>query len=292
VPHTLTVNVLPELPGRGRLGRHQAHDSRNRAYPFPRPAREPVSVLHERRAPILDQNGFSSCTGNMVVGALATDPLYAGLPAKHQPLTEPTALTIYAKATGLDSFPGTFTYPPPAGDDTGSDGGSACEAARTLGLVSGWQWCFGLDHVLAALAGGPVGLGLNWYDSMDEPDSSGLASISPGAQVRGGHEFVARGADVAAHRVRCDNSWGYEWGDKGSFDLGFGDLERLLGESGDAVVPVPAGIPPPAPIDPPDDPEAAYWADPRLALWAARPHRWDNAYAAKQYAALREKRKG
>jgi hypothetical protein len=198
-------------------------------------------------------------------------------------------MKLYARGTVLDGYPGTFTYPPPGGTDTGSDGGSVCKAMQELAYIAGYTWCFGVDHVLAALDTDSVMLGVNWYDSMDQPDSSGLVTITPGAQVRGGHEFICRGKDPGRRRVRCDNSWGGSWGDHGSFDISYQDLGALLAGQGDAVVPVAATLPPPQPDPDPADPDAVYWADPRLAAWSAGRHVGSNKYAAGRYAAGRER---
>lgn len=255
---------VPGMP----LGRNVCHDSRNRAYPWPlRPARALTSQLWARHIPILDQGSTGSCTGNEETGALGTEPVYSGLPPAHPPLDENLALAIYSAAEVID---GDGPCPP---NDRGSSGPSAAKAARNMGLISGYLHCFSLAGVLDALETGPVGIGCNWYDSMDSPDSSGLVIISPGAQVRGGHEFLCRGKDVTGQLLRFDNSWGTGWGDQGSFTMGYATLERLLGEQGDATVSLPAGQPAPVPV-PPAPPGPGPDTDPADVALAAAVRPW------------------
>ena len=183
-----------------------------------------------RHGAILDQGQLGSCTGNAETGALECDPCYAALPAAHPALGESLAVAIYSAAEKLDGGAG---YPP---EDEGSTGPSAAQAAKNMGLVSGYLHCFSLADVLDALQQHPVCIGANWYDSFDSPDSSGLVAISSGAQVRGGHEFLCRGLDVDAQLLHFDNSWGTSWGVSGSFSMSYDTLGRLLSEQGDATI--------------------------------------------------------
>jgi len=235
------------VPGQ-RLGRHVRHDSRSLLYPWQQTGAPLQDVLLTRHIPILDQGDVGSCTGNAETGALGTDPLYGTLPAG-MGLDEAFALKLYSAAETID---GDGPYPP---NDNGSCGLSVCKAAQNEGLISGYVHCLSLASVLDAIsAGHAVILGTNWYDSMDQPDSSGLVAISPGAQVRGGHEYLARGIDTTNRLVRLDNSWGTGWGDQGSFTYSWDTLERLLAEEGDGTVSVPLTQPAPQPVPPKPDP--------------------------------------
>src|SRR5262249_23759592 len=112
-----------------------------------------------------------------------------------------------------------------------------------------------------ALQAGPVLVGVNWYSSFDDPDASGYVTITSGASVRGGHEFLVRGIDPGAQRFHADNSWGADWGDRGMFQFSYATMERLLSEQGDCTVPVPAALPAPVPvpmIEPPTAADAAF----------------------------------
>jgi hypothetical protein len=274
---TIYVRPIPEhvIPGQ-RLGRHVRHDSRSLAYPYTAPERELKPVLWTRHTPILNQGDIGSCTGNAMTGALGTEPDYAGLPAAHPALDEAEALTLYSAATKLDPYAGSFTYPPPpgSGQDTGSDGLSVAKAAQKAGLISGYTHCFSLAQMRQALQAGPVIVGVNWYDSFDNPDGNGQVAISRNATVRGGHEFEVRGDDGT--NFYADNSWGQDWGPLGgSFTFTLGTMEQLLAEQGDCTVPVPAAQPAPTPTPTPDQPTPADVAFAAVLNGTDRPgHPW------------------
>lgn len=231
----LTVVTIPEIhaPGAGRLGRHVEHDERSRAFPIARSAGPLRSVSWKRRVPAFDQGPLGSCTGNAIAGVLSTAPF------THR-FTEKRALTFYEAATRLDNVPG--AYKP---DDTGSTGIAACKAAQQAGFITSYLHAFGgVADVVHALQTGAGATGVNWYDSFDAPDSKGRITISPGAAVRGAHEFEIAGIQLATpgtfsgdDELECWQSWG-QWGLHGRFYLRVRDLDRLLQEQGDFTQPV------------------------------------------------------
>jgi len=259
---TVTRRRITEHPVPGKpLGRHVEHDSRSLAYRYQRTRVAPVTVLHHRRIPILDQGDVGSCTGNAQAGAMGSDPLYATMPPGTV-LDEKEALRLYSAAETID---GDGPYPP---NDNGSSGLSVAKAAKKAGLISGYTHILSLADLLDALAAAPVIVGVNWYDSFDEPPASGLVSIAAGAQVRGGHEFVIRGCDVPGRLLHADNSWGTSWGLSGSFTLSWDTMTRLLAEDGDGTVSVPLTQPAPVPV-PPSPPAPSVqklWTAARAAL--------------------------
>lgn len=274
---------IPWQPAAGRrpraLGRNVYHDSRNLAYPWKKTSLGLTSQLWPRRIPILDQGNVGSCTGNEQVGSLGTDPIIGALPSGSPTLDESLALKIYSGAETID---GDGPYPP---NDNGSSGPSAAQVAKNLGLISGYLHCFSLADVLDALEKGPVGIGSNWYDSMDSPDSSGLVTITPGASIRGGHEYLCRGKDVGKKLLYLDNSWGTSWGEKGSFSYTYATLERLLAEQGDATVSLPLTVPVPPPIPVPPVPPSDHATDVAFATvlhpWVQLHHVGGNAKVSK-----------
>lgn len=249
---TVTRRRIPWEPSSATrilpLGRNVCHDSRNKQYPWRRQARTLTSQMWTRHIPVLDQGNVGSCTGNAEVGALGTDPCFGALPPSPPLLDENLAVQVYSGAEKLDGGQG---YPP---EDEGSSGPSAAQAAKNLGLISGYLHCLSLADVLDALEEHPVCLGTNWYDSMDHPDSQGQVSISPGAGIRGGHEYLCRGKDVDRQLVFLDNSWGTGWGVAGSFAYSWSTLERLLAEQGDGTVSLPLSVPAPTPVPAPPNP--------------------------------------
>lgn len=230
------------IPGM-RLGRHVNHDPRSFGFEFQAMPRKLTNVLWPRSTPILDQGNLGSCTGNAMTGALATGPVFTGLPARYPALDEAEAVHLYSQATVLDPYPG--TYPP---TDTGSDGVSVAQAASNAYLVAGYTHTFDLATALQAIMTGPVIIGLNWYSSFDNPGADGRVSITSNAYVRGGHEVLVRGLSADNSELLLDNSWSSDWGNEGSFIFSFDTFERLLSEDGDCTVPTPAMSPKPVPV--------------------------------------------
>jgi hypothetical protein len=291
--------AIPEqiVPGK-RLGRNYKFDSRSAAYPWQRSGRKAAGpVLLERVIPILDQGNVGSCTGNAETGALGTAPVFADLPAGTSwktALNEKFAVGVYSDAENID---GDGPYPP---NDNGSSGTSVMQVAKNRGLIGGYTHAMSVADVSDAVQSGrPVIIGAYWYDSFDSPDSSGVITITRGAQPRGGHEWLLRGDDPGAQQFFADNSWGLGWGsvpgNKGSFLVPYKVLDQLLGEQGDGQVPaplsqpapVPVPVPTPTPPGPGPDPDAAYGSDPKLITWAGLHHVTGNRYAAEAYTAWR-----
>lgn len=219
----------------GPLGRHVHHDPRSRGFAVQAaPAQQLRTTRHTRLVPVYDQGNTGSCTGNALAGALSTRPF------THRYKSERTAVQFYSAATMIDPFDGSF---PP--DDTGSDGLSVCKVAKARGLISSYQHAFGLMPALTALVNGPILIGVNWYDSFDQPDADGLVRFTPGAQIRGGHEMEVAGllletdGDVkGTDRITIPQSWGPGFGVNGWIQMEIATLERLLSEQGDVAVPV------------------------------------------------------
>ena len=210
------------------LGRLCNHDPRSLAHPAATTgAHRPLT--HRTYGPVLDQGQVGSCVGNAAAHALNTKGVHR-VPSHIK--DEADALDIYAAATRLDPWPG--SYP---GQDTGTDANSAAKALRDAGLIVSWSHVFGLDHLLGALQLAPVMLGISWHESMFDPDADGF--VHPDGNVVGGHETLIRGDD-AKGSVLVRNSWGPGWGLKGHYRLTYDDLAALLADNGDATVLVAA----------------------------------------------------
>lgn len=212
----------------GPLGRNVVHDPRSRNFEAEQAsALRSVTHLQVGTALPLDQSR-GSCTAEALCGARNMNP-------DHRPsdkiLLQPDADRLYdeeIRAQGGD----------PATDDPGGTGLLVCKCAQRDGLITSYTHTFSLDAALRALVLAPVMFGTNWYDSMDRPDSRSMVTITPGASIRGGHEYVGRAIDVRQRIVGLWQSWGPGYGQGGRFYMTFETLGRLLSEQGDATVPV------------------------------------------------------
>jgi hypothetical protein len=229
-PEVYTEVVQPEFPH--GLGRHVEHDERSRGYDIQAfLARRTVpirSIEWSRQSPIFDQGQLGSCTGNALVGALATNSAER---TGASDLTEDDALRVYELATRLDPFPG--QYPP---TDTGSSGNSAAKAARQLEMIMGWHWAFSIKSALQYLMHGPFITGIAWREDMFEPSSRGVVHWT--GPIAGGHEFCAVGLDEDEELIKFANSWGTEWGVDGYFYMPINEYEKALKARGDVTIPV------------------------------------------------------
>lgn len=276
--------VVPGKP----LGRQKLTDSRSAAYPFRVPGAARKAVRDEdwpRHTPILDQGEYGSCEGDAEVGCAACTPLYEALPVAHRELDQDLACRVYAAATTLDGYPGTWTYPPPGGQDTGTDSTSVSKAAQKMGLIGGYLHAATLGDTLQALMAGPCNFACDWFEGCDEPASDGAVELV--GAVRGGHALCARGVDAGRRRVWLDNSWTAGWGVNGRFFFTWDQVDQLLAAGGECVVPTPLSAPAPVPVPVPGDPVAEYLNDQRLARWAAARHVGDNGYAARRWLWLK-----
>ena len=237
---------VAEIKGPRPLGRIVRHDPRSLRYLVPE-TDTVQSVMWERKTPILDQGNLGSCTGNATVGVLGTTPFYDTV--KAIPLDEAEAVKVYSLATQLDNVSG--TYPP---DDTGSSGLGAAQAAKRLGLISGYQHITSVAAAHTAIQAGPFIVGTDWLTGMDNPDQYGV--VHAAGSVRGGHEYECIGYDAATDRWAFCNSWGPGWGLNGRFYYSSADFAKLLARQGDATtfVPItqPAPVPTPTPVPTPD----------------------------------------
>lgn len=224
------VSVIPEdvVPGK-RLGRSVIqHDPRSRNFPMrgllgaaPR-----NSKIWWRRG-VFNQGETSTCVGQTIMGLANTGP-FRSLISKELRLYSP--FDLYRLAQTADEWDGEE----PTYHGTSTLGGMA--AAKHIGLIKEYRWCFGLGDVLDTLANhGPVAIGTNWYSSFDNPGYDGRIKITKGATLRGGHETELVSVNFEEQTVRGANSWGPGWGAGGRFEMTFATLDRLLNEQGEAA---------------------------------------------------------
>lgn len=230
------------------LGRTVEHDpaSRNFEHPARRVTRK-RNVVHTLNAPTLDQGDVGSCEGNTGVEWLNTSAAIANRRAfwtargRHTNtyLGEPEAVELYSAATRLDDDGIATQYPPV---DGGTSGVGIAKAMQAAGAITGYDWTFSFEAYLAALQERAVMLGTNWYDSMFDPNASGVVTIGRGDLYPvGGHAYLSIALDWTHERIGCQNHW-KDWGTRiggrpGRFWLPFTVAERLLAEQGDSLLP-------------------------------------------------------
>jgi hypothetical protein len=213
-----------------RLGRLPEFDERSRAYPIRTLVAGKPHRSYSWRVPLnLDQGHEGACVGFSWSHELAARPVLV------KDVDDAFALRVYRRAQQLDEWPGE------AYDGTSVLAGA--KASVELGKIGEYRWAFGLDDLRLALGyAGPAVLGLNWYAGMFSPAADGR--IAPTGHLMGGHAILAYRVDERNERVWLQNSWGASWGmtdrsfGPGKCWLSFADLDRLLGEDGEACIPV------------------------------------------------------
>lgn len=226
-------------------GRHVEHDSRswdyrvktyyNRCPWWPAPLPTPIppkpiptqTVLWVPSIGPLDQGDLGSCVGNCTANLVAT----SGNGHTPEVQNEQDAVDWYSLCTNLDNIDG--QYPP---TDTGSSTLGAMKALQSEGYIKGYNNCFSVDDIIAALQKDPVAGGFNWHQDMYYPDADGF--VQPTGPVVGGHEFMIYGWDAEDQYFTARNSWGDSWGLGGDFRISRDTMTTLMSEDGDVAVPV------------------------------------------------------
>lgn len=217
-----------------RLGRNIRHDSRSWDYRAEE-APEVVDTEHATHGLPLNQGVVGKCTAEAGVGCVNTEPLWSdGKPIR----TDGDSDALYLQETTDQGAP--WGGPSnPSVNDTGGSGLAVCKAMVELEWVTSYAHTFSLQAMLKALVLRGGMMGSYWYDSMDRPDpNTGIVSVSPNADIRGGHEYFAYLIDVEKQLVGFWNSWGPEFGLGGKFAMTWDTIDDLLHQQGDYTVPV------------------------------------------------------
>jgi len=215
-----------------RLARLKQFDERSRNHPIMAAVgtkKKPRSYTWQC-AQHLDQGSEGACVGFSLTHELIARP------AEVQHLSESFAREkVYWEAQKLDDWEG-GSYPGAKPVYEGTSVLAGVKIIKKLGYIDGYKWAFSLnDLVMAVGYAGPAVLGLAWYESMFDPHSCGYLHVE--GQVAGGHAILCKGVDVKNKTFTMHNSWGSAWGNGGDALIHWDEMDRLLHEQGEAVIP-------------------------------------------------------
>jgi hypothetical protein len=194
----------------------------------------------------LDQGPDGACVGFAISHELAAIP-YA------YPVSDDFARLLYHRAQQLDPWEGE-SY-------SGTSVLAGMKAVQELHnkkgekLISEYRWAFGLEDLIRAIGRkGPAVIGCDWWTGMFDTDADGYIHVT--GSIAGGHAIMARGVriryrkdvplvpnrmdsvDMDKSYITLHNSWSKEWGLDGTCKISLTDMDRLLKEDGEAVIPV------------------------------------------------------
>jgi len=231
-PTDLHVVTAPQLDP--RLGRQVVHDPRSRGFALA-PKVDPAT-WRTRTVRIYDPKPNPNQThGNCTGCSKAIQFNSVGNRKAGRVLDMSDADTIYALATTLDPWPGSWNVDG-TGEDTGSSGLAAAQAAQKLGLGGEYRWLFGgADEAVQAIVGGAaVSVGTWWYEGGfdPKPEPGGGVRIEMTGRKVGGHQWTLHRYDKRRDLVGglC---W---WGDMSDFWIRRSHLADLLADDGDAHI--------------------------------------------------------
>jgi hypothetical protein len=190
-----------------------------------------------RRPGILDQGDTGTCEGHSGWYRLA------GAPFSHIPGRIPGPLAIYDQAILMDQWTDNDIDPD---RQLGTSTVGMAKALVKLGFVEDhYDWVYDVQTASKWIAGrrldgtyigGPLSIGINWYDSMFDPDPEGFVSISPRSPLVGRHALNVDEDNSVRGFVGGPNSWGTDWGNHGRWRMSYETFDRLLREDGEALI--------------------------------------------------------
>lgn len=216
-----------------RLARIVQFDERSRSFPVTASVsrgKKPRSYTwrcHDH----LDQGSEGACVGFSMTHELIARP------AEVKHLTSSFARErVYWEAQKIDPWEG-GSYPGASPVYEGTSVLAGVKILKQLGYIEQYRWAFGLsDLVLAVGYCGPAVLGVPWYEGMFDTHSCGYLHAT--GQVAGGHAILCKGVDVKSQTFTLHNSWGSAWGSGGDCLISWVEMEKLLHQRGEAVIPM------------------------------------------------------
>lgn len=231
------------------FGRRHVVDTRDLNYPM-RLLLDPLQAnyfphglapgtRHYRTGPIWEQGHTGTCVEHGWRAKASAAPIMQAVPLPHYDL--------YRKIVLVDEFPDNDSEATAPDDQlqAGTSVRAGAKVLQTMGMVKNYVWAGSVEDIRAwHLAGfGGVVLGTSWQADMMNTDTQGFVSAT--GSVVGGHCYASCGwNDRVKHNgrtvpaLRCQNSWGAEWGQAGFFWIEQDDLVKLMQDSGEACAAV------------------------------------------------------
>jgi hypothetical protein len=178
----------------------------------------------------LDQGPDGACVGFSMTHELSARPVCiedrTAQFAKEQ---------VYWEAQKIDAWDG-GSYPGANPQYEGTSVLAGVKMLRKLGFIEEYRWAFGLNDLIMAVGyKGPAVLGLAWYEGMFDVLPCGHIHVT--GQAVGGHAILCKGVSVTKRTFTLHNSWGPGWGNGGDALISWDEMDRLLHEQGEAVIP-------------------------------------------------------
>jgi hypothetical protein len=228
-----------------RLDRIPAFDQRSRNFPVAEALNAEQQELVSRKwtvpdgTPVLDQGTEGACVGFGITNEL----LYYPVPVRKLDANF-ARQKIYWVAQRDDPWPG-GSYPDANPRYEGTSVLYGIKAAADLGYYKEYRWATSEKEMALGVGYiGPAIIGVDWYEGMFRPDSSGF--IRPTGEKMGGHCCLAMGINIRDGYYTIHNSWGAKWGDKGRAKIRREDMAKLIGDNGEVCIITGRTLPPPA----------------------------------------------
>ena len=201
------------------LGARYVRDPRADAYlmaPRLQAAPSPPPEKEWELGPTLDQGREGSCVGHGWAHWRNAAPVQPSTPFDHA-----YAVEAYNYAQSVDEWSDT---PPEEGTSVQA---GAKAMVKDGALTDGYLWGKTYDDLISWLGNyGPVVAGTLWLRSMRTPDANGFLTCD--GTIDGGHCYLIYGYTGGGEIIKCQNSWGNDWGDKGRFYIQKNEFMKLM----------------------------------------------------------------